>query len=69
MHIKIKHNGGTKTDRDKYARQLLTAHCNGVINMELDKVDLNLPPGLLQKVVERSGLNTQINEGDVMKKL
>ena len=49
MHIKIKHNGGNKTDREKLARQLLAAHMNGTIHKELDLIDLNLPPGTLQK--------------------
>lgn len=31
LHIKIKHNGGNKTDREKLARSLVTAHLAGDI--------------------------------------
>lgn len=30
LHIKVKHNGGTKTERDKYARQVMVAKENGL---------------------------------------
>ena len=29
LHIKIKHNGGNKTDREKLAKSLVAAHLNG----------------------------------------
>ena len=29
LHIKIKHNGGNKTDREKLAKTLVTAHLTG----------------------------------------
>jgi len=31
LHIKIKHNGGNKTDREKLAKNLIVAHMSGNI--------------------------------------
>ena len=31
LHIKIKHNGGNKTDRERLAKTLVYAHMNGTI--------------------------------------
>ena len=67
LHIKIKHNGGTKTDREKLALQLIEAYAesakksndNGVVeipNEVIDKVELNLPPGILTHIAHKSGL-------------
>ena len=70
MHIKIKHNGGTKTEREKLAYMLVEAYSlllrqpgsqaeNIEIDQEtVDKVDLNLPPGILTKTAQKSGLLT-----------
>jgi hypothetical protein len=49
LHIKIKHNGGNKTDREKLAKALVLAHANGSLNKELELLNLNLPPGTLTK--------------------
>ena len=61
LHIKIKHNGGTKTERDKLAQQIIEAYAESVKDLDendnsfhipseiIDKIDLNLPPGLLTK--------------------
>lgn len=53
MHIKIKHNGGNKTDREKLARSLVQAHMAGDIKQQIELVDLNLPPGTLTKVARK----------------
>lgn len=47
LHIKIKHNGGNKTDREKLAKNLIMAHDRGQLMTEIDAIDLNLPPGTL----------------------
>lgn len=31
LHIKIKHNGGNKTDREKLAKNLIIAHDKGLL--------------------------------------
>lgn len=51
LHIKIKHNGGSKTDREKLARILVKAYANQEMSNEIiDSVDLNLPPGVITKM-------------------
>ena len=53
MHIKLKHNGGNKTDREKLAMNLVNAHLNGTMTTELNFVDLNLPPGTIKKIAQK----------------
>lgn len=45
MHVKGKHNGGTKTERDKYAREFTYAKENG---WGVPTTLLNLYPGFEQ---------------------
>ena len=47
MHIKQKHNGGTKTERDKLARKLLNAK---IENHQLPQIYFNMPPGSVIKI-------------------
>ena len=50
LHIKRKHNGGNKTDREKIAKSLLLCQAKGIqIN---DPLKVNLPPGIIKKVAE-----------------
>ena len=66
LHIKIKHNGGTKTDRERLARQMVEAYAESakkcdsnnvqIDNDIIDKVELNLPPGILTQMARKSGL-------------
>lgn len=53
LHIKIKHNGGNKTDREKLAMSLVAAHLNGTMTNQIELVDLNLPPGTLTKAARK----------------
>lgn len=63
LHIKIKHNGGSKTDREKLAKTLIHAYANNTITNEIiDSVDLNLPPGVLTKMAQKAGLMDKVNE-------
>lgn len=66
LHIKIKHNGGNKTDREKLAINLVTAHLNGTIDEQIDLVDLDLPPGTLSKVAAKHGLIDELEEARLM---
>ena len=51
LHIKRKHNGGNKTDREKIAKSLLIFEAKGV---RIDKeLAVNLPPGIIRKVAEQ----------------
>lgn len=47
LHIKIKHNGGNKTDREKIAKSIVFAKANGLSLP--DNMELNLPPGSVEK--------------------
>jgi hypothetical protein len=55
LHIKIKHNGGNKTDREKIAKSIVFAQANG-INLP-ENFDLNLPPGSVEKAASQVGVN------------
>ncbi|KAL4426626.1 hypothetical protein ABPG74_003089 [Tetrahymena malaccensis] len=46
LHIKIKHNGGNKTEREKLAKQMFLAKING---KQVPEASLNLPPGFLEQ--------------------
>ena len=51
LHMKIKHNAGTKTEREKTAKQLVWAlQTGGTLPNNLQK--LNLPPGVIEKAVQ-----------------
>ncbi len=40
---------------------------SGNINRELESLDLNLPPGTLNKAVKKAGLTSQVNEQEILK--
>ena len=67
MHIKLKHNGGNKTDREKLARSLVQAHMAGDIKNQIELVDLNLPPGTLTKVARKQGLLGHVEEAELLR--
>jgi len=56
LHIKIKHNGGNKTDREKLAKSLVAAHLNGDFKSQIEMLDLNLPPGTLSRIAKKQGV-------------
>ena len=60
LHIKIKHNGGSKTDREKLAKTIIVAFMKGHLSEVIDKIDLNLPPGTISKAARKYGLNDQV---------
>ena len=45
LHIKIKHNGGNKTDREKLAKSLVYCKAKGIHIPE--NLEVNLPPGIV----------------------
>jgi hypothetical protein len=51
LHIKLKHNGGNKTEREKLARTIFLAKLNGE---KVPAISLNLPPGFLDVKVQSS---------------
>ena len=60
LHIKIKHNGGNKTDREKLAKTIIMAHIKGHLCQVIDQIDLNLPPGTISKAAKKFGLTGQV---------
>ena len=60
LHIKIKHNGGSKTDREKLAKTIIVAFMKGHLSHVIDKIDLNLPPGTISNAARKYGLNDQV---------
>lgn len=56
LHMKIKHNGGNKTDREKIAKSIVYAKANGIeINQEI-AWQVNLPPGIIKQAAESLGV-------------
>ena len=47
---------------------MLTAYLNGTLEQELETLDLNLPPGALNKAIKKSGAPS-ITEKDIFKKI
>ena len=63
LHIKIKHNGGSKTDRERLAKILVHAYASQTMTNEIiDSVDINLPPGVLTKMAQKEGMIDKVNE-------
>lgn len=48
LHIKLKHNGGNKTDREKLAEEICQAELNG---KRIPEIKINLPPGFIEVFV------------------
>ncbi len=49
----------------------MNAYLNGTLEQELETLDLNLPPGALNKAIKKSGAATVggISEKDIFKKI
>lgn len=54
LHIKIKHNGGNKTDREKIAKSIVFAKANGMSLPEV--LEVNLPPGSVERAASLVGV-------------
>lgn len=54
LHIKIKHGGGNKTDREKIAKSIVFAKANGI--KIPDTIEVNLPPGSVEKAACQVGV-------------
>jgi hypothetical protein len=52
------------------AKSVLQAYMNGTLEQELETLDLNLPPGALQKAIKKAGINAaHITEKDIFKRI
>jgi transcription elongation factor Elf1 len=58
LHIKLKHNGGNKTDREKIAKSLVYANAKG-LNLPVEQLtqQLNLPPKIVYTAAESVGVD------------
>lgn len=51
-HIKLKHNGGTKTDRENLAKGLIMFKLQGGLKMPDKQLKYNLPPGIIRSMAK-----------------
>lgn len=49
-HIKIKHNGGNKTEREKLAKSLVYCKAKGL--SVPDQLEINLPPEIVEQAAK-----------------
>ena len=55
--MKLKHNAGSKTEREKLAKTLALSYQNGGSDAPtLEKLEINLPPGIIEKAVKSLGV-------------
>lgn len=58
--MKLKHNAGSKTDREKLAKQLAWALQNGINGdqlKQLEGININLPPGSIERAARNLGID------------
>lgn len=60
LHMKLKHDGGNKTDREKLAKSLVLSYSN---NKPYPEITINLPPGAIQE--EAKKLNIELSSAQV----
>ena len=54
LHMKLKHNGGNKTDREKLAKSLVLAH---VSSKPYPIIEINLPLRVIQEEAKKLSIN------------
>lgn len=65
LHMKLKHNGGNKTDREKLAKSMVVAYVNA---KPYPEVTINLPPGLLAEEAKKLNLDLSVDKiGEIQK--
>lgn len=60
--MKLKHDGGNKTDREKLAKSLVLAYTN---NKPYPEISINLPPGAVSEEAKKLSIelsNSQVSE-------
>lgn len=55
LHMKLKHNAGSKTDREKLAKTLVSAYHTGA-QTPIIMPNINLPPGVVEKAAQSLGV-------------
>jgi hypothetical protein len=60
LHMKIKHNAGSKTEREKLAKSIVWAVNKGGSAEDLQNAHgsaaINLPPGIIEKAAQTMGV-------------
>ena len=64
LHIKLKHNGGNKTDREKIAKSIVYAKANGMELSQNLAINVNLPPGSIESAANSLGVDIDNKEID-----
>lgn len=59
LHMKLKHNAGSKTEREKLAKSLVWALQTGSDLQGAAPVNINLPPGTIEKAAKSLGLKIE----------
>ena len=54
LHIKTKHNGGNKTDRERLARYIVVNKAEGIDVFPQIDWQFNLPPGIIERACEEN---------------
>lgn len=54
LHMKLKHNAGSKTEREKLAKSLVWAYQHG--GQIQDMPSINLPPGTVERAAKHLGI-------------
>ena len=57
--MKLKHNAGSKTEREKLAKSLVWALQTGADIEPVAKTNINLPPGTIEKAAKSLGLKIE----------
>jgi hypothetical protein len=60
--MKLKHNAGSKTEREKLAKSLVWAYQNG--GQIQDLPNINLPPGTIERAAKNLGIDLHADEWD-----
>ena len=54
--MKLKHNAGSKTEREKLAKTLALSYQNGQEGPTTERLEINLPPGIIEKAAKILGV-------------
>jgi hypothetical protein len=56
--MKLKHNAGSKTEREKLAKTLALSYQNGGADAvpPIEQLEINLPPGIIEKAAKSLGV-------------
>jgi hypothetical protein len=59
LHMKLKHEGGNKTDREKLAKSLVLSYTN---SKPYPQISLNLPPGALDEEAKKMNIELSMSQ-------